>query len=116
MPALVCYLVFRWSGLPSPFLRVLFGCAAGLVIFHLFLLLARKSALQNFIRRIELLSTVDGSAEVSRPRLVLVALLSLAAGGLSAFLIGGWAGMVAMPLAALNLRVVLKRMNEKRKR
>ena len=115
VPALVCYLVLRWSGLPSPFLRVLFGCAAGLVIFHLFLLLARKSALQNFIRRIDLLSTIDRSAEVSRLRLVIVFLLSMAAGCVSAFLIGGWAGITAMPLAALNLRVVLKRMNEKRK-
>lgn len=113
VPALVCYLVLRWSGLPSPFLRVLFGCAAGLVIFHLFLLLARKSALQNFIRRIDLLSTADRSAKVSRSRLVLVTLLSLAAGCVSAFLIGSWAGMGAVPLAALSLRVVLKRMNEK---
>lgn len=116
LPAVVTYLVFRWSGLPSPFLRVLFGCAAGLVIFHLFLLLAKKSALQSFIRRIDLLSTSDRFAEVSRSRLVIVFLLSLAAGCVSAFLIGAWAAMVAMPLAALTLQVVLKRMNEKAKR
>jgi hypothetical protein len=113
VPALACYLLLRWSGFPSPFLRVLFGCAAGLVIFHLFLLLARKSALQSFIRRVDLLSMAERSAKVSRPRLGVVTLLSPAAGCVSAFLIGGWAAMVAMPLAALNLRVVLKRMNEK---
>lgn len=116
VPAVVTYLVFRWSGLPSPFLRVLLGCTAGLVIFHLFLLLARKSALQNFIRRHDPLSMFDSFAEVSRSRLVIVFVLSLAAGCVSAFLIGAWAGMAATPLAALNLRVVLKRMNEKSKR
>lgn len=110
VPAFVGYLVLRWSGLPSPFLRVLFGCAAGLVLFHLFMLLARRSALQNFIRRIDLLSTADRPAKLSRARLLLVTLLGLAAGCVSALLIGGWAGMAAMPLAALNLRVVLKRM------
>ena len=100
VPTLVCYFLFKWLSMPMPYWKILLGCAAGLAIQYSIRIIARL-----------VVQSRRGGPKTAPVVATLVVVLSLLAGAGVAFFVGGLPGGVGLLLAAMNLRMIIKRAN-----